>query len=90
MLRAEAVRTLPTLDALADEPTKAASLPLEAATALLARLSVAHAALTSRAVALALTATTPATGDSLLTVSAAAAKLNVNRTRSLWTPSRLR
>ena len=70
--------TAPTLDKLADDPGKAAALPLETTTALLARLAVAQAALTTRAVVLALTPAVSATGDSLLDVDAAAAKLGVS------------
>src|SRR5262249_28400032 len=70
--------TTPTLDRLADDPGKAAALPLEATTALLARLAVAQAALTARAVALALAPPPPGAGDSLLDVPTTAAKLGVS------------
>ncbi len=53
-------------------------LPLETTTALLARLCVVQAALTTRAVTLALTHEAPAIGDALLNVRAAAAKLGVS------------
>jgi predicted DNA-binding transcriptional regulator AlpA len=79
--------TTPTLDKLADDPSRAAALPLEATTALLARLTVVQAALTTRALTLALAPAEPNPGDALLDVPAAAAKLGVS-TSSLYRHAR--
>jgi predicted DNA-binding transcriptional regulator AlpA len=71
--------TPPTLDKLAADPAQATALSLEVATVLLARVCVVQAALTTRAVALALAPAAPNTGDTLLDVAAAATKLGVSK-----------
>jgi predicted DNA-binding transcriptional regulator AlpA len=72
------MNTPPSLDKLADDPSRASTLSLATATALLARVSVVQAALTARALALAFTPTSAAEADQLLDVSVAAAKLGVS------------
>jgi predicted DNA-binding transcriptional regulator AlpA len=72
--------TVPTLDELAADPGKAAKLPLETATALLARCVVVHGVLVGRLIEASGPGTSPARAveeDRLLTPEQAAALLGM-------------